>query len=180
MNHHEPAQSLSFIHGTTVIHAPPATSASAPSTANMASEARLNEIIKGAPPPNLNRQLPPSTSTIPPSSADKYTPADLHLSTLPSSPHQIYLNLLILESSLRAQYLHLLSRRRLNTFFILVLALWNCFFTYLLFFRVREDGTGRGGSVYWFVETSEKIALLGGAVTVLLVWATGQWERGIR
>jgi len=30
------------------------------------------------------------------------------------------------------------------------------------------------------MEASEKLALMGGAVTGLLVWGTGQWERGIR
>lgn len=102
------------------------------------------------------------------------------LANLPSSPPQIYLNLLILESSLRAQYLALRERRRQNTFFILLLALWITYFAYALFLRPREDGRGVGGSVYWVVEMGEKVALLGGVVTALLVWGTGQWERGIR
>ena len=34
--------------------------------------------------------------------------------------------------------------------------------------------------MYWVVETLEKVALMGGIVTGLLVWGTGQWERGIR
>lgn len=144
----------------------------------MPSEARLNQVVKGAPPPNAK---PPTTPPLPPlaPSPQSVTTAD-PLSTLPSSPPQIYLNLLILETSLRSQYLHLLSRRRLNTFFILLLALWNSAFFYLLFVRPREDGTGFGGSVYWVVETLEKVALMGGIVTGLLVWGTGQWERGIR
>ena len=165
-------------------------------------EASLNRAVKGAPPPELNPPPPPpplhltpatpspsqpsSPSSISPNTntSSKYTPqtalTDPHLSILPSAPPQIYLNLLILESSLRSQYLHLLSRRRLNTFFLLLLFLWTTSAFYLLFLRPREDGQGRGGSVYWFVETSEKIALLGGVVTVLLVWGTGQWERGVR
>ncbi|EXJ83206.1 hypothetical protein A1O1_06825 [Capronia coronata CBS 617.96] len=146
----------------------------------MATETRLNQIVKGAPPADIK---PPSTAPLPglgkSSQAEKYSPDPL-LSTLPSSPPQIYLNLLILESSLRAQYLHLVGRRRLNTFFSLLLALWNGFFFYALFLRPREDGTGLGGSVYWVVEMSEKLALMGGVVTILLVWGTGQWERGIR
>jgi hypothetical protein len=113
------------------------------------------------------------------SQTEKYSP-DPHLAILPSSPPQIYLNLLILESSLRSQYLHLVARRRLHTFFLLVLAFWNGFFGYALFLRPREDGIGLGGSVYWVVETLEKLALMGGAVTILLIWGTGQWERGIR
>ena len=143
----------------------------------MATESRLDQVVKGAPLPPAK---PPPTPPLPLASAkDPYTASD-PLSTLPSSPPQIYLNLLILEASLRSQYLHLLARRRLNTFFILVLALWNSFFFYLLFLRPREDGTGFGGSVYWVVETLEKVALMGGVVTGLLVWGTGQWERGIR
>ncbi|KAJ5466486.1 hypothetical protein N7530_010273 [Penicillium desertorum] len=102
------------------------------------------------------------------------------LAHLPSSPPQIYLNLLILETSLRAQYLALRERRRQNTFFLLLLAAWLAHFAYALFLRPREDGRGVGGSVYWVVEMGEKVALLGGVVTALLVWGTGQWERGIR
>ena len=143
----------------------------------MATESRLDQVVKGAPPPTAK---PPPTPPLPLSSTkETYTASD-PLSNLPSSPPQIYLNLLILEASLRSQYLHLVSRRRLNTFFILVLALWNSFSFYLLFLRPREDGTGFGGSVYWVVETLEKVALMGGIVTGLLVWGTGQWERGIR
>ncbi len=153
------------------------------------SENRLDQIVKGAPPPSI--KLP---STAPPlvnisTASSSATPADGNtpsqqladpLSSLPSSPPQIYLNLLILESSLRAQYLQLLSRRRLHTFFVLLLSLWTGSFTYLLFLRPREDGLGLGGSVYWVVETMEKVALMGGAVTMILFWGTGQWERGIR
>lgn len=146
----------------------------------MATESRLNQIVKGAPTANVK---PPPTAPLhdlgKSSQSEKYSP-DPALSILPSSPPQIYLNLLILESNLRAQYLHLVSRRRLNTFFTLLLGLWNGFFFYALFLRPREDGTGLGGSVYWFVEMSEKLALMGGGITVLLVWGTGQWERGIR
>jgi hypothetical protein len=102
------------------------------------------------------------------------------LAIAPDSPPQIYLNLLIMEASLRAQYLALRERRRQNTFFLLLLAGWIAYFSYALFLRPREDGRGVGGSVYWMVEMGEKVALLGGVVTALLVWGTGQWERGIR
>ena len=37
-----------------------------------------------------------------------------------------------------------------------------------------------GGSVYWVVEMGEKVALMGGIVTGILIWGTGQWERGVR
>lgn len=102
------------------------------------------------------------------------------LSTLPSSPPQIYLNLLILEANLRAQYLALQARRRIHTFFMLVLAASLSSTTYALFFRSREDGKGQGGSPYWMLDTLIKLLWLGGVLTALLTWATGLWERGMR
>ena len=144
----------------------------------MASETRLNQVVKGAPPSIIHVPPPAPLTTAPtPTIALANDPT---LATLPSSPPQIYLNLLILESSLRSQYLHLLSRRRLNTFFLLLLAFWNSLFFYLLFLRPREDGSGLGGSVYWFFETCEKLALLGGIFTAWLIYITGQWERGVK
>lgn len=164
----------------------------------------IDQLVKGSTPSGSPPDLRPasttstsssSTSSRPPSSSpaapshssllaspeitSSSVPPD-PLSTLPSSPPQIYLNLLILESSLRAQYLALRERRRQNTFFLLLLAAWITYFVYALFLRPREDGRGVGGSVYWVVEMGEKVALLGGVVTALLVWGTGQWERGIR
>ena len=155
------------------------------------SESRLDQIVKGAPSPTS--KLPAIASNPPPplpnlSSSSAITtekqaassnPAD-PLSTLPSSPPQIYLNLLILESSLRSQYLDLRARRRLHTFFGLLLLLWNTVWTYFLFLHPREDGVGLGGSVYWFVEMMEKVFLMGGVLTGILVWGTGQWDRGMR
>lgn len=167
----------------------------------MASSANLDQLVKGstpssnqslsapAPTSSSSFELTDSSSSAPSSSlfsspdltssSSAASPPD-PLSTLPSSPPQIYLNLLILESSLRAQYLALRERRRQNTFFLLLLAAWITYFAYALFLRPREDGRGVGGSVYWVVEMGEKVALLGGIVTALLVWGTGQWERGIR
>ncbi|CAG8414791.1 unnamed protein product [Penicillium salamii] len=134
----------------------------------------LDQVIKGAPTPEARApRQEPRPDTARPSTPDP-------LANLPSSPPQIYLNLLILETSLRAQYLALRERRRQNTFFLLLLAAWLAYFAYALFLRPREDGRGVGGSVYWVVEMGEKVALLGGVVTALLVWGTGQWERGIR
>jgi hypothetical protein len=92
----------------------------------------------------------------------------------------IYLNLLVLEASLRAQYLELRARRRHHTFFLSLLTLWTAFFGYALFLAPREDGQGIGGSVYWVVETTEHMCFLGGVITTMLVWATGIWERGVR
>ncbi|KAI4156616.1 MAG: hypothetical protein LQ340_000119 [Diploschistes diacapsis] len=154
------------------------------------SGSELDQVVKGAAP--LDTPEPPLTSRSPTpafalNSSDPRSP--LHpshhssqdpLATLPSSPPQIYLNLLILEASLRSQYLLLRARRRQNTFFLLLLALWNAYFFYALFLHPREDGSGIGGSVYWVVETGEKVALMGGVVTGILIWGTGQWERGVR
>ncbi|KIH94812.1 spo7-like protein [Sporothrix brasiliensis 5110] len=102
------------------------------------------------------------------------------LSHTPSSPSMIYLNLLILEASLRAQYLALRARRRHHTFFLLILGTWNLGFGYALFLAPREDGSGVGGSVYWVVDVLEKVCFMGGIITAALVWATGIWDRGVR
>ncbi|OJD13397.1 hypothetical protein AJ78_06152 [Emergomyces pasteurianus Ep9510] len=163
---------------------------------------RLDQVIKGSPvttaplpPRSLSPPLEPqySSAQVPPTQEDTPSLSPLTttstttatitpdpLSTLPSSPPQIYLNLLILETSLRSQYLALRARRRQNTFFLLLLALWIAYFSYALFLRPREDGRGVGGSVYWVVEMGEKMALMGGVVTGILIWGTGQWERGVR
>ncbi|KAI9785050.1 MAG: hypothetical protein M1835_003422 [Candelina submexicana] len=154
------------------------------------SESKLDRIVKGAPAPDAS--IPPVPSSLakaqPGISSEKVAettsapplqPSD-PLSTLPSSPPQIYLNLLILEASLRSQYLTLRARRRQHTFFLLLLLMWNACCFYALFLRPREDGRGLGGSVYWVVEMAEKVALMGGIVTGILIWGTGQWERGIR
>lgn len=92
----------------------------------------------------------------------------------------IYLNLLILEASLRAQFLELRARKRHHTFFLTLLTLWIALFGYALFLAPREDGRGLGGSIYWAVEGAEKVCFMGGIITAVLVWATGIWERGIR
>ena len=154
------------------------------------SEYKLDQIVKGAPPPGTsvptvtsrssspvpsvkNAELEDSPSSLPSTASDP-------LASLPSSPPQIYLNLLILEASLRSQYLDLRARRRQNTFFLLVLSIWITSFSYLLFLHPREDGSGVGGSVYWVIEMGEKFALMGGIVTGILIWGTGQWDRGVR
>lgn len=154
------------------------------------SGSKLDRLVKGAPLPNtsvptvltrssisaLAAQFPEPAKS---GSATRLQPSD-PTTTLPSSPPQIYLNLLILEASLRSQYLTLRARRRENTFFLLLLTIWIVCFLYALFLRPREDGSGVGGSVYWVVETAEKVALMGGFVTAVLVWGTGQWDRGVR
>ncbi|KAJ9272463.1 hypothetical protein DTO212C5_1648 [Paecilomyces variotii] len=145
---------------------------------------QLDQMVKGAPAPQAKSPVKEPPTPLPrsylegPSQPQPLAPDPL--STLPSSPPQIYLNLLILENSLRAQYLALRERRRQNTFFLLILGIWIAYFFYALFFRPREDGRGVGGSVYWVVEMGEKVALMGGVVTGILIWGTGQWERGVR
>ncbi|KAI9824386.1 MAG: hypothetical protein M1832_001921 [Thelocarpon impressellum] len=143
-------------------------------------ESRLDQVVKGAPAPGatLSPSSRPSTAGSAATTPD-HEPDD-PMASLPSSPPQIYLNLLILEASLRSQYLTLRARRRQHTFFLMILTAWIGYFFYALFMRPREDGKGLGGSVYWVVEMAEKVALMGGVVTAMLIWGTGQWERGVR
>lgn len=148
----------------------------------------LDQLVKGAPPPNISpTQIAksakassdnpsPTAPQPPPSSGITTDPRDSH----PSSPPQIYLNLLILESSLRLQYLSLRARLRLHLLLLAALIAWILTFTYLLYFRPREDGSGVGGSVYWVLETTYKLAWGGGVVTACLVYFTGLYDRGIR
>lgn len=137
----------------------------------------LDSIVKGASaaaPSAIKSNT--GTSPILPNSTNQGDP----LNNTPSSPSMIYLNLLILEASLRAQFLELRARRRHHTFFLTILTLWVSFFGYKLYFATREDGQGVGGSIYWAVEGAQKVCFMGGIITAILVWATGIWERGIR
>jgi hypothetical protein len=122
---------------------------------------------------DANHRIPAIKHTRAPSIADPTT-------LLPSAPPQIYLNLLILEASLRSQYLTLRARRRQNTFVLTLLTIYLFVFFDLIFLRPREDGKGRGGSQYWMVDMLQKVGFITGVVTALLFWATGQWERGVR
>ena len=150
----------------------------------------LDAIVKGASAPSaqIQHQLlqsaynhgSASNATEQPSTVlPTLTPGD-PLSHAPSSPSMIYLNMLVLEASLRAQFLELRARRRHHTFFLLLLAGWLSTFSYALFLAPREDGRGVGGSIYWGVEVVEKVCLMGGIITAALVWATGIWDRGVR
>jgi hypothetical protein len=160
----------------------------------------LDQIVKGAPAPHTtvnavtaaaHANPPPYSAALVDTSHDandriptlKHTRAPSIVdptSLLPSSPPQIYLNLLILEASLRSQYLTLRARRRQNTFVLTLLVLYLVCFFDLIFLRPREDGKGRGGSQYWMVDMLQKVCFITGVVTALLFWATGQWERGVR
>ncbi|KAI5202085.1 hypothetical protein E4T39_04895 [Aureobasidium subglaciale] len=165
------------------------------------STSTLDRIVKGAPPPDVSldqvaqsaRRGSSTTTTLSHSSSSSrsrrdsitapHPPASSQsdpLNNLPSSPEQIKLNLLILESSLRAQYLCLSARLRLYLVLMSALALWISTFTYLLFLRPREDGKGSGGSPYWVVDMAERLGWVGGLVTAGLVWGTGMWDRGVR
>ncbi|CAK7568525.1 MAG: Nem1-Spo7 phosphatase regulatory subunit [Sporothrix epigloea] len=150
----------------------------------------LDSLVKGAPlsgqltngPPsddftNSNTSFGVSDSTA--RKADGAKAGDL-LPNAAGSPVVIYFNMLILEESLRAQYLALRTRRRHHTFFLLLLGAWIFGFGYALFFAPREDGSGVGGSVYWVVDVLEKVCFMGGVITAVLVWATGIWDRGVR
>jgi len=118
----------------------------------MADLERVDREIKGAPLPGNHYPIPSIGPIV--VASDSPNPVSLPdpLASLPSSPPQIYLNLLILEASLRAQWLQLRTRRRQHTFFLTLLGLWTIFFGYALFLAPREDGSGVGGSVYWVVE----------------------------
>lgn len=156
----------------------------------------IDRIVKGAPPPDVSAEqlaanarastsskrnsitapIPPDASPQQQQQSYSNDPRD----ALPSSPPQIYLNLLIMESSLRLQYISLRTRLRLHLLLFIGLVAWTVTFTYLLFFRPREDGSGVGGSVYWVLETGEKMGWCSGCVTLLLFWGTGMYERGVR
>ena len=143
----------------------------------------LDSIVKGAPLPAETKPLEETAAGTGTSGVDTSGNGKSHadpLSHAPSSPSMIYLNLLVLEASLRAQYLELRARRRHHTFFLTLLAGWLLFFLYFLFLAPREDGRGIGGSIYWMVEGAEKICMISGALTAVLVWVTGIFDRGIR
>lgn len=155
------------------------------------SETKLDQLVKGAPSPNTSLPQVAAAAVEETSSSPiqevveakrpaSHPPSADPTATLPSSPPQIYLNLLILEASLRSQYLTLRARRRQHVFFLNVLTLWTAYFGYVLFFRPREDGKGVGGSPYWLFDVTAKICFMGGVLTAVLIWATGQWDRGVR
>lgn len=135
----------------------------------------IDSIVKGAPQPGHEVKSPPTGTS--PIGVGK--PGD-PLHNAPSSPSMVYLNMLVLEASLRAQFLELRARRRKHTFFLSLLGIWLAGFGYALFLAPREDGRGVGGSVYWVVDMTEKVCFISGIITGTLVWATGIWERGMR
>jgi hypothetical protein len=167
------------------------------------SNAGLDQLVKGSPPPNVSLNSVAAKAATPlPNSIDlgsnsrrmggrtvgvgvgdstlTSTVTNDPTTLLPSAPPQIYLNLLILEASLRAQYLSLRARRRQHAAVLVFLAAWTMWFFYAQFLRPRADGSGVGGSQYWLIDMSEKVALISGVVMGILIRLTGQWERGIR
>ncbi|KAI5783180.1 Spo7-like protein-domain-containing protein [Peziza echinospora] len=141
---------------------------------------QLDVQIKGSlpsgQPPGGTRNTSPgdtrTTSSPPPPFRLPATP--LHptnpLDTAPSSPQQIYLNLLILEASLRSQYLTLTLRRRKYTFFFLLLLIWTLYFFTTLFIL-------SGPSPYYYISLLQKLCFLAGAVTLGLFYLSGLYKR---
>lgn len=89
----------------------------------------------------------------------------------PSSPQQIYHNLLILEHSLRQQYLQLTLRRRKYTFFFSILLAWTGYFFHRCFLAAPTP--------YTTVSTLEWLAFTVGAVTIGLFYLTGLYARAL-
>jgi hypothetical protein len=140
----------------------------------------LDQLVKGAPPPGNQYSIPSTSPIIHLLKPQPRLPCQTHWRLYPRRLPRFTSILLILEASLRAQWVQLRTRRRQHTFFLTLLGLWNLYFGYALFLAPREDGSGVGGSVYWVVEVTEKVCFMGGIVTGILIWGTGQWERGIR
>lgn len=145
----------------------PAMTISPPSSSSSGTETPERGLVVKSPPPPIRSSTPSSsiTSRAPPA------PPVNPLETAPSSPSQVYLNLLILEASLRSQYLHHLSRRRKFTFFLILLFCWITFFVHRIYVL--------GGSPYYYVSHLEWLGLLGGSVTGTLYYATGLYQKTI-
>ncbi|KAK6336712.1 hypothetical protein TWF718_009503 [Orbilia javanica] len=92
-------------------------------------------------------------------------PLDNH----PTSPPTIYLNLIILEASLRAQYQRLHLRRRKYTVFLFLLCIWIGYFFNAVYIV--------GPSPYSIISTFQNLCLLGGIVTGLLFWMSGLYAK---
>lgn len=153
-------------------HCPPL-----PMTSRGTDNPELDLAVKGSLPSTSSPPLLPSSASSPLSSASSTThprpplPPANPLDSAPCSPPQVYLNLLILEASLRSQYLHHLSRRRKSTLFLLLLFLWVGFFFYRLFVL--------GRSPYYYLSLLEKFGFGGGVVAAFLYHATGYYHRSI-
>ncbi|KAF3904890.1 hypothetical protein ABW20_dc0107368 [Dactylellina cionopaga] len=173
------ASSASHIYDAGLSPSPPSLP---PSNVGTGQESRLDQIIKGTPAANSKAtqvatayvqtpsiHLPDNThhttniNNNPP--AIPQNPLDTH----PTSPPTIYLNLIILEASLRAQYQRLHLRRRKYTFFLILLCLWTGYFFNAVYIT--------GPSPYSIISTFEKLCLIGGIVTGLLFWMSGLYAK---
>jgi len=139
---------------------------------------KLDQDIKGTPDPTsvtaqnaasyVDTPSIQSTSKAPKSLKAPAPPRNI-LDNHPTSPPTIYLNLLILEASLRQQYKKLHLRRRKYTFFLILLSLWTGVFFNAVYIV--------GPSPYSAVSTFQKLGLLGGIVTFLLFWMSGLYAK---
>ena len=140
---------------------------------------KLDQSIKGHPnPASITGQNAAAFVDIPsihttlksvrPSSTRTPTTKNI-LDNHPTAPPTIYLNLLILEASLRQQYKKLHLRRQKYTFFLFLLSLWTGFFFHAVYVV--------GPSPYSAVSTFQKLGLLGGLITFLLFWMSGLYAK---
>ncbi|KAJ8102313.1 Spo7-like protein-domain-containing protein [Lipomyces tetrasporus] len=90
------------------------------------------------------------------------------MDTIPSSPTQIYRNMLILEESLRSQYITLRVRRYKYTLFCALLVTWTVYFYYGVFIWY---------SVYAYVHLIHKLCLMIGVVTLSLFYLSGLYSK---
>ncbi|KAK9246241.1 Sporulation/nuclear morphology [Lipomyces tetrasporus] len=90
------------------------------------------------------------------------------MDTIPSSPTQIYRNMLILEESLRSQYITLRVRRHKYTLFCALLVTWTVYFYYGVFIWY---------SVYAYVHLIHKLCLMIGVVTLSLFYLSGLYSK---
>ncbi|KAK6507487.1 hypothetical protein TWF481_005918 [Arthrobotrys musiformis] len=147
-----------------------------PSNVGGPQESRLDHLIKGSPPAASNAAHIASAYVQTPSIHVPHTPPSTNmraipnpLDTHPTSPPTIYLNLIILEASLRAQYHRLHLRRRKYTFFLGLLCLWIAYFFNAVYIL--------GPSPYSIISTFQNLCLLGGIVTGLLFWMSGLYAK---
>ncbi|KAK9371089.1 Sporulation/nuclear morphology [Lipomyces kononenkoae] len=90
------------------------------------------------------------------------------MDSIPSSPTQIYRNMLVLEESLRSQYIALRVRRYKYTLFCGLLVLWTVYFYYGVFIWC---------SVYAYVHLFHKLCLMIGIVTLSLFYLSGLYSK---
>ncbi|KAK9469782.1 Sporulation/nuclear morphology [Lipomyces arxii] len=90
------------------------------------------------------------------------------MDTIPSSPTQIYRNMLILEESLRSQYITLRFRRYRYTLFCAFFVLWTAYFYYGVFICY---------SMYSYVHLIHRLCLMIGIITLSLFYLSGLYSK---